>query len=67
MVRRALPRAPTAEINITPAPIPSRSSSWNGGGWPWLSSSELIVPFKRDVYRQVTEAFAPFARAADKA
>ena len=33
--------------------------------WKWVplaEVTELIVPFKRDVYRQVVEEFAPFAR-----
>ncbi|MFN3625936.1 MAG: RNA pyrophosphohydrolase, partial [Hyphomicrobium sp.] len=33
--------------------------------WRWAPLSEvgdLIVPFKRDVYLQVIEAFAPYAR-----
>jgi putative (di)nucleoside polyphosphate hydrolase len=36
--------------------------------WQWVPLSELpdlIVPFKRDVYRQVAAAFAAFARAGD--
>jgi len=35
--------------------------------WRWVPLSELedlIVPFKRAVYRKVAEAFAPFARPA---
>ncbi len=35
-------------------------------GWRWERLErvpELIIPFKRDVYRQVAEAFAPFAQA----
>jgi putative (di)nucleoside polyphosphate hydrolase len=36
--------------------------------WRWVALSELtdlIVPFKRDVYRQVAAAFAGYARTAD--
>jgi hypothetical protein len=29
---------------------------------PLAEVTGLIVPFKRDVYRQVVEEFAPFAR-----
>ncbi len=53
-----------AEINITPA----HPHKVEFDKWRWVALSELpelIVPFKRDVYRQVAAAFAPYARAAD--
>ncbi len=52
-----------AEINITPAePHQVEFDAWR---WTPLSDlAELIVPFKRDVYRQVAAAFAPYARPA---
>jgi len=40
------------------------------GAWRWERLErvpKLIVPFKRDVYKKVAEAFAPFARPAAKA
>lgn len=46
-----------AEINITPAP-PHKVEF---DAWRWVPLSDvvdLIVPFKRPVYRQVVEAFA---------
>jgi len=51
------------EINITPAgPHQVEFVAWR---WVPLSQlAELIVPFKRDVYRQVAETFAPYARPA---
>jgi len=53
-------RGPESEINITPAeghPVEFEA-------WRWLPLTELvglIVPFKRDVYRQVAEAFRAHA------
>jgi len=51
------------EINITPAdPDQIEFVAWR---WvPLAQLAELIVPFKRQVYRQVAEAFAPLARPA---
>lgn len=52
-----------AEINITP-PQPHQVEF---DAWKWVPLSELeqlVVPFKRDIYRQVAAAFAPFARPA---
>jgi len=50
-----------AEINITPA----EPHQVEFDAWRWVALSELeelIVPFKREVYRQVMAAFAPYAR-----
>jgi putative (di)nucleoside polyphosphate hydrolase len=52
-----------AEIDITPADPEMVEFE----AWQWVALSELeqlIVPFKRDVYRQVATAFAPYARIA---
>ncbi len=52
---------PDTEINITPAP-PHKVEF---DAWRWVPLSDvvdLIVPFKRPVYRQVVEAFAAHAR-----
>ena len=52
---------PDTEINITPAP-PHKVEF---DAWRWIPLSDvvdLIVPFKRPVYRQVAEAFAAHAR-----
>jgi putative (di)nucleoside polyphosphate hydrolase len=49
-----------AEINITPA----EPHQVEFDAWRWVALSELealIVPFKREVYRQVAAAFAPYA------
>lgn len=49
-----------AEINITPA----EPHQVEFDAWRWVALSELeelIVPFKREVYRQVMAAFAPYA------
>ncbi len=51
-----------AEIDITP----EDPEQVEFDAWRWAPLSELpdlIVPFKRDVYRQVVAAFAPYARA----
>jgi putative (di)nucleoside polyphosphate hydrolase len=51
-----------AEINITP----KAPHQFEFDAWRWVALSELedlIVPFKRDVYRQVATTFAPYARA----
>jgi putative (di)nucleoside polyphosphate hydrolase len=49
-----------AEINITPAGHEPEFSSWR---WtPVEELLDLIVPFKRAVYCQVLEAFAPLVR-----
>lgn len=48
------------EINITPGPGLEREFV----AWKWAPVDELIdliVPFKRDVYRSVVAAFAPLA------
>jgi putative (di)nucleoside polyphosphate hydrolase len=53
-----------AEIDITPA-APHQVEF---DAWQWVPLSELpdlIVPFKRDVYRQVAAAFAAYARVSD--
>lgn len=53
-----------AEIDITP-PDPEQVEFVE---WRWVALcelEELIVPFKRNVYRQVADAFADYARAAD--
>lgn len=50
-----------SEIDITPA----EDRQVEFVAWRWVPLSELvglIVPFKRDVYRQVAKAFAPYAR-----
>ena len=50
-----------SEISITPAPgLEAEFAEWR-----WTPASELldlIVPFKRDVYRQVLAEFASYAR-----
>ncbi len=51
---------PDSEINITP-PQPQHVEF---EAWQWVAPSqlvELIVPFKRDVYRQVVAALAQYA------
>jgi putative (di)nucleoside polyphosphate hydrolase len=51
---------PDSEIDITP-PDPRHVEF---EAWQWVAPSqltELIVPFKRDVYRQVIAALAPYA------
>lgn len=51
------------EIDITPPdPDQIEFAAWRWASLPELP--ELIVPFKREVYRQVAEAFAPYARPA---
>jgi putative (di)nucleoside polyphosphate hydrolase len=53
-----------AEIDITP-PDPEQIEFVE---WRWVpvrELEELIVPFKRDVYRQVAAAFAPYIHASD--
>jgi putative (di)nucleoside polyphosphate hydrolase len=53
-----------AEIDITPP----AAEQVEFVEWRWVALCELealIVPFKRDVYRQVAAAFAGYARAAD--
>jgi putative (di)nucleoside polyphosphate hydrolase len=53
-----------AEIDITP-PDPENIEFVE---WRWVRLAELeelIVPFKRDVYRQVTAAFSGLARPVD--
>ena len=55
-----------AEIDITP-PDPEQIEFVE---WRWVpvgELEELVVPFKRDVYRQVAAAFAPYIRASDLA
>ena len=55
---------PDADVNITPPDADKIEFDL----WRWADLSEvvaLIVPFKRDVYKQVVEAFAP--RVADYA
>jgi putative (di)nucleoside polyphosphate hydrolase len=50
-----------SEIDITPA----EAHQVEFVAWRWVPLPELVglvVPFKRDVYRQVAEAFAPYAR-----
>ncbi len=50
-----------AEINITPSdPHQVEFDAWRWVALPELE--QLIVPFKRDVYRRVAAAFAPYAR-----
>jgi putative (di)nucleoside polyphosphate hydrolase len=49
-----------SEINITP----EAGHDPEFIAWKWVPASELvdlIVPFKRDVYREIVEAFAPLA------
>ena len=53
---------PDSEIDIDAGPTrTAASSSILGSGWRRRELDELIVPFKRDVYRQVVAAFAPHA------
>jgi putative (di)nucleoside polyphosphate hydrolase len=50
-----------SEIDITP----DDPEMIEFDAWRWVeigALAELIVPFKRDVYRQVIGAFAPYAR-----
>ena len=52
---------PDSEINITPA----QGHQIEFVAWRWVPVSELveiIVPFKRDVYRRVVKEFAPYTR-----
>lgn len=52
-----------SEIDITP-PDPDQIEF---SAWRWVALSELgelIVPFKREVYRQVAETFAAYAQPA---
>lgn len=52
-----------SEINITPA----AGHEPEFVGWKWVPASsliELIVPFKRGVYREVLAEFGPLARPA---
>jgi putative (di)nucleoside polyphosphate hydrolase len=52
-----------AEINITPDD--HRQVEFVAWRWvPLPELGELIVPFKREVYREVAAAFAPLARPA---
>jgi len=49
-----------SEIDIAPAGQKAEFTEWR---WmPIAEVAELIVPFKREVYRQVVEAFTPHAR-----
>ncbi|MFT3733005.1 MAG: RNA pyrophosphohydrolase [Hyphomicrobium sp.] len=51
-----------SEINITPAAAGLHAEF---AEWRWVRAGELldlIVPFKRDVYRHVLDEFAPLAR-----
>jgi putative (di)nucleoside polyphosphate hydrolase len=51
---------PESEIDITPAD----GHQVEFEAWRWVPLADLvdlIVPFKRSVYRQVAEAFAPYA------
>lgn len=53
-------RGADSEIDI----VPAAGHKAEFTAWKWLPLSEvtgLIVPFKRDVYRQVVEAFTPVA------
>ncbi len=55
---------PDAEINITPPP----PHQVEFDAWQWVplpDLEQLIVPFKREVYRQVVSAFAPYAHPAE--
>lgn len=50
-----------SEIDITPAA--GHKPEFTDWRWvPLPEVADLIVPFKRDVYLQVVEAFAPYAR-----
>jgi putative (di)nucleoside polyphosphate hydrolase len=52
---------PDSEIDITP----KDPDKIEFDAWRWVSIGELaglIVPFKRDVYLKVIDAFAPYAR-----
>lgn len=52
---------PDSEINI----VPPDGHQIEFDAWRWVPLSDLcdlIVPFKRQVYREVAEAFAPLAR-----
>jgi putative (di)nucleoside polyphosphate hydrolase len=54
---------PDSEVQITPPP----GHQIEFAEWRWApldTLTGLIVPFKRDVYRVVTEAFAPYVARA---
>ncbi|WP_336810786.1 RNA pyrophosphohydrolase [Bosea sp. MMO-172] len=54
------------EINIL-NPAGGHKPEFDGWRWAQLDETpELIIPFKRDVYRQVARHFAPFADNAGK-
>lgn len=58
---------PDTEINIDPGPGKAHSREFDT--WRWVPLPELIdlvVPFKRDVYREVIAAFAPLAVPAGR-
>jgi len=53
-------RGPDSEINI----VPSKGHKAEFDAWRWValdSLADLIVPFKRDVYREVAAAFKAHA------
>ena len=61
--RSGSPRASSAPTARSRSPRPT-GHKVEFDAWRWVALgelSELIVPFKRDVYRQVVEAFAAYA------
>jgi putative (di)nucleoside polyphosphate hydrolase len=53
-------RGPDSEINITPAE--GHKAEFDAWRWVALNAlADLIVPFKRDVYKEVAEAFKAHA------
>jgi putative (di)nucleoside polyphosphate hydrolase len=55
------------EIDIDPGPGKDHKREFDAWRWAPLSEvPDLIVPFKRDVYRHVAEAFAPLAVPAPR-
>lgn len=51
-----------SEIDISPASADLKPEFTEWRWVPLQDVTELIVPFKREVYLQVAEAFAPYAR-----
>lgn len=58
---------PDSEINIDPGPGKDHQREFDAWQWvPLADVPELIVPFKRDVYREVVAAFTPLAVPAPR-
>jgi len=55
---------PESEINVL-NPAGSHKAEFDAWRWARLDETpDLIIPFKRDVYREVAVLFAPFAKPA---